>query len=288
MPLAYSYGLSILNSHLLGGASIILNRATLLEKGFWETARECEATTFGGVPYMYRILKKLRFEQMELPALRYVTQAGGKLGTELAAEFTEFCLGKGIRFYAMYGQTEATARMSYLPWTHARTKAGSVGKAIPGGRFWLEDERGEVIEGSDVAGELVYEGKNVTMGYAEDAQDLSKGDERKGVLRTGDIATRDRDGFYYIVGRKSRFLKIFGNRVNLDEIEQLINAAGYDCACAGTDDNLKVYVAEPYDQNQILEYIVERTRINRSAITLVQVDRIPMNESGKVQYATLG
>jgi len=287
MPMSYSYGLSIINSHLLKGASVILTEATLMERRFWEITRNNNATTFGGVPYVYEMLKKLHFERMDLPSLRYLTQAGGKLSPELSAEFADICVQKGIKFYVMYGQTEATARMSYLPWEHAQTKAGSMGIAIPGGRFWLEDENGNLIEESDKPGELVYQGDNVALGYAENCHDLSKGDEDNGVLHTGDVAKRDEEGFYYVVGRKKRFLKMFGNRVNLHEVEQLIRAAGYDCVCAGTDDNLMIYVTKPDDKNQIRSYVAERTGINQAGFSVLCIDKIPRNESGKVLYSRL-
>lgn len=287
MPMSYTYALSIINSHLLKGASIIFTEATLMEKRFWETLKANFATTFGGVPYLYEMLKKLRLGQMNLPSLKYITQAGGKLSPELSLEFADICAQKGIKFYVMYGQTEATARMSYLPPEYARTKAGSMGRAIPGGRFWLEDEGGNVIEESGTPGELVYQGDNVTLGYAQGYLELSKGDENRGILRTGDVAKRDADGFYYIVGRKKRFLKMFGHRVNLNEVEQLIRAAGYDCACAGTDDNLKIYLRKPADKGRIRRYIAERTGINQAGFTVVYVDKIPRNESGKVLYSAL-
>lgn len=287
MPMSYSYGLSVINSHLLNGASIILTEATLMEKRFWETLKNNNATTFAGVPYVYQMLKKLRFRNMKLPSLKYVTQAGGKLGHELSAEFVNICAEKGIKFYVMYGQTEATARMSYLPWENAQAKSGSVGVAIPGGRFWLENENGNVIAESDNEGELVYQGDNVTMGYAESCLDLCKDDENNGILHTGDMAKRDVDGFYYIVGRKNGFLKMFGNRVNLDELEQLIRAEGYDCVCAGTDDNLKIYMTSPDDKDRVKNYIVERTGINQSGVTFVHIESIPRNDSGKVLYSAL-
>jgi len=287
MPMSYTYGLSIINSHLLKGASMILTEATLMDKFFWEIIKTSRATTFGGVPYIYEILKKLRFAEISLPNLKYITQAGGKLNVELSSDFVDICAKKCVKFYAMYGQTEATARMSYLPWEYARSKANSIGRVIPGGRLWLEDESGNVIEKSDVSGELIYEGDNVTLGYAKSYLDLCKGDENKGILRTGDMAKRDADGFYYITGRKKRFLKMFGNRVNLDEVEQLIRAADCDCVCAGADNDLKIYITKPDDRDRIKEYIAQRTGINRSGFTVVHIDKIPRNESNKVLYSAL-
>jgi acyl-coenzyme A synthetase/AMP-(fatty) acid ligase len=187
----------------------------------------------------------------------------------------------------MYGQTEATSRMSYLSWEHARTKTGSIGRAIPGGDFWIEDDNGNIIEESDRPGELAYRGDNVTLGYAESYFDLCKGDENKGVLLTGDIVKRDEDDFYYIVGRKKRFLKMFGNRVSLDEIEQLVKSFGFDCVCTGTDDNLKIYITQPDNENSVLSYIAKCTGINQNKIILETIDKIPRNDSGKVLYTAL-
>ena len=287
LPMSYSYGLSILHSHLLRGAAIIVTGATMMERSFWDCFKTHAATTFGGVPYAYEMLKKLRFARMTLPTLRYLTQAGGRLGRELAAELAETCRDKGIRFVVMYGQTEATARIAYLPWEHALAKAGSVGVAIPGGRLWLEDDAGQVIDGANVPGELVYAGANVSLGYANDRHDLAKGDKNCGVLRTGDIATRDGDGFYCIVGRKKRFLKIFGNRVNLDEVEQLVRGAGHDCACGGSDDKLVVYVTQEAEIATVRTLVTERTGINIQGLAVVRIERIPRNESGKVQHSEL-
>jgi acyl-coenzyme A synthetase/AMP-(fatty) acid ligase len=287
LPMSYSYGLSIVHSHLLRGAAIITTRSTLMERAFWDCLKTHAATTFGGVPYTYEMLKKLRFARMTLPALRYLTQAGGKLGQELAAELAEQCHAKGVRLVIMYGQTEATARMAYLPWDQARAKPGSIGVAIPNGRLWLEDDAGQPIEHADAPGELVYAGDNVSLGYASDRQDLAKGDEHRGVLRTGDIAQRDRDGHYYIVGRKKRFLKVFGNRVNLDEVEQLVRAAGHDCACAGIDDHLVVYVTQDGEVAAVRSLLTDRTGVNMQGVAVVRIERIPRNESGKVLYSAL-
>jgi len=287
MPMSYTYGLSIINSHLLRGASLILTKATLMDRFFWEMMKMHQATTFGGVPYIYEMLKKLRFERMNLPSLKYITQAGGKLSPELSTEFADICAQKGIGFCVMYGQTEATARMSYLPWEQASAKAGSIGMAIPGGQFWLEDEQGNVIEENNVPGELIYQGDNVTLGYAENRFDLAKEDKNKGILRTGDLAKRDADGFYYLVGRKKRFLKIFGNRVNLDEVERIVGAAGYDCACTGVDDHLKIYMTNLNARDRIKCDIAKLTGINQAGFTVVYIDKIPRNEAGKVLYSAL-
>ena len=289
LAMSYTYGLSIINSHLQVGATLLLTSKTLFEQGFWDFFRAQGATSFGGVPYTYEILKKLRFFRMDLPALRTMTQAGGKLTPELTKEIAEFAANRNIRFFVMYGQTEATARMGYLAPQHALSKCGSMGVAIPGGQFSLVDDRGRLIEAPDTAGELVYRGDNVTLGYAERGEDLAKGDEFGGVLMTGDMAMCDKDGFYYITGRKKRFLKIFGNRVNLDETECMIKAhfEGLDCACAGRDDQMSIFVTDADLAKEVQSFLAEKTGLNSVAFVPKAIVRIPKNEAGKTLYAEL-
>lgn len=289
LPMNYTYGLSVINSHLLVGATILMTDTSYAQKGFWDFFQWERATSIVGVPYTYELLKKLRFFRMELPSLRYMTQAGGKLLPDLHKEFAEYAEKNGKRFYVMYGQTEATARMSYLPYQKSLEKYGSMGIAIPGGKFHLIDVDGSTITKPYVTGELVYEGPNVTLGYAECLGDLAKGDERHGVLVTGDMAQIDEDGYYYIVGRKKRFLKIYGNRVNLDETERMIQGHfdNLECACVGMDDHMKLYVTQCGIEEQVKTFIVEKTKINNKAFEVVFIEAIPKNDSGKKQYSAL-
>lgn len=290
LPMNYTYGLSVINSHLLVGATILMTDESYAQKKFWDFFKSQGATSIVGVPFTYEILKKLRFFRMELPTLRYMTQAGGKLLPELHKEYAEYAIANDKRFYVMYGQTEATARMSYLPYKRSLEKYGSMGIAIPGGTFHLIDVDGTDIEKADVVGELVYEGPNVTLGYAECQYDLSKGDERKGILVTGDMAKRDEDGYYYIVGRKKRFLKIYGNRVNLDETERMIQSQfdGMECACVGEDDHMQIYVTGKNMETDVTEFITNKTGLNWKAFTVHYIEEIPKNESGKKNYQKLG
>lgn len=290
LPMNYTYGLSVINSHLLAGAAILMTDESYAQKKFWEFFKSQEATSIVGVPFTYEILKKLRFFRMELPSLRYMTQAGGKLLPELHKEYAEYAIANQKRFYVMYGQTEATARMSYLPYEHSLEKYGSMGIAIPGGKFRLIDIDGKEITIPDEVGELVYEGPNVTLGYAECQQDLAKGDERNGILVTGDMAKMDADGYYYIVGRKKRFLKIYGNRVNLDEIERMIqsNFEGIECACVGEDDHMQIYVTKAGIEEGVTKFISAKTGLNWKAFEVHYIAEIPKNESGKKNYQKLG
>jgi len=285
--MSYTYGLSIINSHLLKGACLILNEHTLMEKEFWTLLKEKKATTFGGVPYAYEMLKKLKFSRIALPSLKYITQAGGKLSLELSEEFSKVCMDKGIKFIVMYGQTEATARMSYLPWNYALTKAGSMGIAIPGGEFYLIDSNNHEIKDNEVVGELIYKGDNVTLGYAESCYDLINGDDNFGILRTGDMAKRDENAFYYIVGRKKRFLKIFGNRINLDEVETILRSKGYECVCTGVDDKLSIYTINENIEEELLKFISSQLGLNKIAFHVTYIKQIPRNDAGKIIYSAL-
>ena len=288
LPMNYVYGLSIINSHFLVGATLLLTEKTLMQKGFWSFFKETRATSFGGVPYTYEILDKLRFYRMDLPSLRTMTQAGGKITPELHEKLAKYAEENGKQFVVMYGAAEATSRMGYLPPERAIEKKGSMGIPIPGGKFRLIDENGKEITIPYTTGELVYEGKNVTLGYAECGEDLIKGDERHGILETGDMAQFDEDGFYYIVGRKKRFLKIYGNRVNLDEVDRMIKGQ-YDVevACAGLDDHLFIFVTDATKADGIREYVIEKTKLNPAAFKTIVIDEIPKNDSGKTLYKEL-
>ena len=289
LPMNYTYGISIINTHLAVGATIILTDKALMQKEFWQQLKEYEATSFGGVPYTFEMLNRLRFERMNLPALRNVTQAGGKLSPALHEKFAKWAADAGKKFVVMYGQTEATARMSYLPAENSLEKCGSIGVAIPGGRFALLAENGTEITEPDTPGELVYYGENVTLGNAECGEDLAKGDERGGRLETGDMAIFDKDGYYYIVGRKKRFLKIFGNRVNLDETERLLKTEYPNCdfACAGVDDKMSVFVTDECIKDAVLLFLTEKLKFHVSAFKVCFINAIPRNESGKVLYKDL-
>ncbi len=289
LPMNYTYGLSILNSHISVGASILLTDASLMQKAFWDFMRDAGATSFGGVPYTYEMLDKLHFFEMELPKLRYMTQAGGKLSPGLHKKFAEYALETGKKFIVMYGQCEATARMGYLPAERTLEKCGFMGIAIPGGKFTLLDEGGMAVTEPYVTGELLYEGDNVTLGYAECGEDLSKGDERHGRLLTGDMAQFDEEGYYYIVGRKKRFLKVYGNRMNLDEISIMLKQqfGNMECAVGGVDDHVCIFVTESGKEAEIRNFLADKTKLNKRAFQVVQLEEIIKNDAGKVLYQEL-
>ena len=287
LPMSYSYGISIINTHLFMGANLVLTSASLMEKKFWDMISMHKVTTFGGVPFTFEMIKKLKFEKMFIPSIKYITQAGGKLDKGLLKYFSKICIKKKIDFIVMYGQTEASPRMSFLPSKMLQLKIGSIGVTIPGGKFYLVDNENQIVNEPNIEGELIYEGENVCMGYARDCFDLAKNDLNKGILKTGDMAIVDSDGYYFITGRKKRFLKIFGNRVSLDQVEQKINEAGYNCACVGEDDQMKIYTTEKSNVENIHNFVLEYFEINKSGFSIICVDTIPRNHSGKILYPKL-
>ncbi len=289
LPMNYTYGLSVLASHLQAGATILFTEQSILMKAFWDFLKRERATSFTGVPFTYELLKKVRFFKMDLPDLRYMSQSGGKLNPAMHEEFALWCREHGKAFLAMYGATEATARMAWLPAEYSVEKYGSVGKAIPGSRFVLLEVDGNESTEPIREGDLVFCGEGVTLGYAICPEDLCKDDEWHGSLHTGDIAICDEDGFYYIVGRIKRFLKIFGNRVNLDEIDRLIKAKfeDLDCASTGIDDHMKTYITNPQRMDAVRQYLSTTTHLSESAFEVRYLPEIPKNNSGKVLFNEL-
>ncbi len=281
LPMHYTMGLSVIASHLLAGSTLLLSGRSLLDKGFWATLKE--ATSFTGVPYSYEILTKMRFTRMDLPNLKVITQGGGKLTEAMWITLAQYAADKGKQFIATYGQSECTARMAYLPPEFALEKVCSIGVAEPGGQLSIVDDSGnETFEG-EAQGEMVYRGENVTLGYATCREDLLKGDENHGVMHTGDLARRDADGCYFIIGRLKRFLKIYGLRIGLDEVERMIKAEyRIDCYCKGDDEKLVVLVTDAKLQEVLPAFIEEKTHLFHQRIEVQVVKEILRNEAGKV------
>ncbi|NLP51238.1 AMP-binding protein [Bacillus sp. RO1] len=284
LPMNYSYGLSIINSHFICGATIVVTDASIMKKEFWDLCREQQVTTFGGVPFVYEMLDRLKFEDFDLPSLKKLTQAGGKLSSTLSVKFANVCNQKGIQFFSMYGQTEATARMAYLPWEKNLEKVGSIGIAIPGGELILQDDSGNQITEPNVKGELIYKGPNVSLGYAESVFDLSKEDENNGILRTGDLAYFDQDGYFYISGRIKRMIKLYGSRISLDEVEGFLSEHGHDCISAGTDDQMYIYTLK--DDGVPIKKIIKE-KLNLKGMKIIRIEEIPRNQYGKILYSEL-
>lgn len=278
LPLHYCYGLSVLTSHLVSGAGIVLSQASVVDPCFWEEVTRYEVTNLAGVPHTYALLDRAGFEHRSVPSLRFLTQAGGRLDPATVRRFAAMGAARGFDLFVMYGQTEATARMAYLPPELAAQRPEAIGQPVPGGRFRLDDG-GDDDLGPGV-GELVYAGPNVMLGYAEDARDLALGrtvDE----LRTGDLARQGPDGFYEIVGRRSRFLKLFGQRIDLGQVEALLADAGLDAVCTGDDEGLVVGHRTVDDGRDVADVARLALGLPRSALATVAYDDLPRLASGK-------
>ncbi len=284
LPMHYSYGLSILNSHLAVGATIVLTDKSLVSREFWNIFTKYKVTSFAGVPYHYEMLLRLRFFDMDLPALKTLTQAGGRLSPQHVEQFANHAKRTGMRFFVMYGQTEASPRISYVPADAIADNPESIGISIPGGKLWLQDSSGTPIEGVDQEGELVYEGPNVMMGYATCRKDLASGDVLHRILATGDLAKRCANGYFSISGRLKRFIKIFGNRVNLDEVEQLLKKSGIDALCGGEDNRLLVALIDQTRVEEVKKCVVTSLGVHHSSIHTVVVKQFCSTSSGKIDY----
>lgn len=279
LPIYYSYGLSVLTSNSLKGGKIMCGNIDVLNRSFWNNMEKFGYTSIAGVPFVYEMLDRIGFTRKKYPSLLYFTQAGGKLQNNLVKKFADYAAQQHIRFYVMYGQTEATARMAYLPPEKLQEKTGSIGIPIPGGKLFVSQENNE----------LCYEGPNIFGGYVTAPDDLKTFAQPK-ILYTGDLASMDDDGFFSITGRLKRFVKLFGNRVNLDELESLLTKNfGVTCKCAGDNDK-KLFIAADNmmgKENDIKNYIIDELKIHPSVIKIQQVNEIPLTPNGKVDYTSL-
>lgn len=224
---------------------------------------------------------------MQLPSLRYFTQAGGRLAADKVQKIAQYAQQHKKQFFVMYGQTEATARMSYLASELAELKPGSIGRAIPGGKLTLQDQRGDEINENNIAAELVYQGANVMLGYAEKGSDLGEFTPHTKLL-TGDIAYRDADGDFHITGRKKRFIKLIGQRLNLDEVEQLLLENDLETYCCGDDNRLIVAVLKNtninHDSKALKQLISGRLQLHHTLLHILCINQLPLTDNGKKDY----
>lgn len=285
LPVNYSYGMSIVNSHLSAGATLLLTERSVIEPEFWKFCRDHLATSFAGVPHTYDLLSRIDFPEVAPHTLRYFTQAGGRLATERALELSGIAAERDWRFYVMYGQTEAAPRMAYLPPDALTRHPGSIGIPIPGGSMTVQDEESRVLP-PDTEGELVYEGPNVMMGYASSHEELCDA-PGEGRLPTGDLAKITPDGYIYLTGRKSRFIKIFGVRIGLDDVERLCAEAGDPVIATGTDTRLLVVTREADRVTALERFLRDRLKLPVMAIEVRFLPEYPVLPTGKVDYAGL-
>lgn len=276
LPLSYSYGISIVNSHLQVGATLLLTSKSVKLPSFWYFVNEFKGTSIAGVPFTYQLLNRLGFVDMDLPSLKTLTQAGGHLDVYLVDKFNQYAIATNRKFYVMYGQTEAAPRIAYVPYERLADKLGTIGIPVPGGRFELAD-----------TGELYYYGDNVMMGYATEARDLANGDEYDGCLPTGDLATIDEEGYATLIGRMKSFIKIKGLRINLHDVEKTVaKKFGVTVACVGNDQQL-VAVIEHGDASRVKRFLCQLYNLHANYVQVESVEELPHLHTGKVDYKSM-
>lgn len=331
LPISYSYGLSVVNSYLLSGGELLFPKGNIVQTEYWDSLEQMGVQAICGVPYTYRILQRLKIMQRPLQKLKLMTQAGGGLSLSLQQYFLREAQRRQIHFAVMYGQTEATARMSCFFLDEHTDKLGSVGQVIPGGAFRIEMEgdrsvadsrrrQENLLCGKEYAGEILYQGRNISMGYACSWKDLLVSEcvhpeyvDHSGWLHTGDLGWLDADGYLYLTGRKKRILKLRGYRVNLDELQEKISEClRRDTVCIAVlkRDSSRSFDATAEQQKQStseelcvvleqseadvsaetreeMERVLAEFCVSRNEYKICITDRIPRGGNGKVQYEKL-
>ncbi|WP_420450725.1 AMP-binding protein [Ilumatobacter sp.] len=297
LPLHYCYGLSVITSHLAIGASVVVETASVVDPCFWASVERWGVTTVSAVPHTFTLVDRVGIDVLEAPSLRRVTQAGGRLAPRDVERFARHGRDHGWDLHVMYGQTEATARIACLAPDRVLDHPDSVGRAIPGGSLRLvpvDDGSGPTARGRGgrtgpvEVGEIAYRGPNVMMGYATSRDDLARGADLD-ELRTGDLGRFTDDGELVVVGRRTRFLKLHGMRVELDQLEAELAARGWRAWCTGDDDGLVVAIAGERDAShpRLRDDVLDVVAVPAGLVAAVEVGDVPVTSSGKVDLARL-
>lgn len=278
VPINFVYGLSIFTTNCIKANHIICTDKDAFQKEFWLDFKKYGYSTLGGVPYFYEMLYSIGFFKKDHPSLRYLTHTGGMLNYKLIEAISEYSEKFGKQFFAQYGQTEACGRMAYLPPEDLLRKGTSIGRAIQNGHFEIDNETSE----------LIYNGPNVFGGYANRRADLQFYEEQE-KLHTGDKARMDNEGYYYIIGRIKRIVKLFGVRLNLDEAELLLKDAlgGQTFICLGINDKhlAVLYTDEMLNKELILKVLKAKLGLHASSLKVIYLEEgVPLTANGKVNY----
>ena len=288
MPPYYSYALSIINTHLMRGAKIIINNYSLVDKRFWDIFNNIKPTNLNGVPYFYEVLNKIKFEKIKLMNLKFITQAGGQLECNLKKKLLDFCKINKIKLYIMYGQTEASPRISVLPSNLSAANLTSVGFPLQGVKVWIEDEHNKKINKSNIEGNIICKGENIFMGYSESFKDLKHKNKINKILKTGDVGYIDKNGLLYITGRKKRISKIFGIRLSLDHLEKSLKKYNYNCVCIENNHQIKIYIKrndrKKFNISNFNKIFMNITNLAPKFFKVKLVNDFPRNKIGKIIY----
>jgi acyl-CoA synthetase (AMP-forming)/AMP-acid ligase II len=288
LPLHYSYGMSLITSHLGSGGSVVVTDASVLEPRLWQQCRDHRVTFLPGVPFTYHVLKRTGFAPQSVPSLRAMTQAGGHLDLPHREWAHAAMAAAAGEFFVMYGQTEASPRMSCLPSDAFAAHSSSVGRALRDGSFSITGAEGQLLPSGDI-GDVVYTGPNVMMGYALNRHDLARGDDMAGRLETGDLGYLDDEGFVYLTGRSTRVAKVFGLRISLDEVEEKVREHGTSAVVAGPPDTLLIVCewGDEAEHRDVARSLARDLRIPLQSLRFRRIDEVPRLPSGKVDYQQL-
>jgi len=291
LPFYYCYGTSILHTHFRVGASMVINNRFMFPQTVVDDINKYECTGFSGVPSTYQILLRMtNIKDTKLPTLRYITQAGGKLPEIFIKELIDIL--KGVDIFIMYGQTEATARLSYLPPHLIHQKMNSIGRGIDGTKLMVLNKQGNNVKPGEI-GEVVARGFNVMKGYFNDKQETDKV-IKQGCLYTGDLATVDDEGYIYIVSREKNIIKSGGIRISPKEVEDIILQIPQivECVVTGVYDDILgeavkafvVLIENSYDidSKYILDFCKNQLTSYKTPRYIEFLKALPKNSSGKV------
>ncbi|MDP5200389.1 AMP-binding protein [Flavobacterium sp. DG2-3] len=280
VPINFVYGFSIFTTNCIKAKTIVCTDRDVLQKEFWSDLTEYGYSTLSGVPYFYELLQRFGFFKKDTPTLRYLTHTGGMLNQELANVISNYTDNYNKLFFAQYGQTEASGRMAVLPPNDFKDKGTSIGFTVKNGRFEIDENTGE----------LIYYGPNVSGGYANNIFDLQHYDETD-KLYTGDLAEKDELGYYHIKGRIKRIMKLFGMRLNLDEVEVLLKneLGGQTFICISVQDKYLgvIHQDETLSRETITQVTKEKLGLHASSIKNYYFDQVPLTVNGKVDYPAL-
>ena len=276
LPLSYVYGLSVLNSSLYAGGALVVAKGTFADRGFYAKVASVGVSTIPCVVQSFEYMRRLQIDAGHLPTLRRLTHSGSALDPQLLAWIYDRFGRHGVDIYLMYGQTEACGRISVLPPQALPERDRSVGRALPLGTISMGEQ-----------GEIIYRGPGVMLGYARSRDDLALGDTLGGVLHTGDLGHLDEEGYLFITGRSSRYCKVFGRRVSLDDIEAFARGER-EAAAVEKDGQVAIFFeGETPPTSGVIMQLARRFELPPQSFRLRAVVELPRTARGKLDYSVL-